>query len=343
MRRPIIITLLASLISSSAFPCTAFVIPAPAGALVGKTYDWDDGSGLVVVNPRGLEKRSVVFGLNERSVRWTSRYASLTFNQYGPEFPNGGMNENGLVAEILWLDESRFPARGADGKPSANQVQWVQYLLDTAGTLDEAIERAQGLHIYPLLDSPTHYFVCDRSGACATFEYLKEKLVISRGARALTNHTFADSMANLATYEGFGGRWPVPAHGIASLTRFAVASKYSAECPPTADCAFDVLKRVHVSDTQWSIVYDTARGLVHFRSEKAPEAKTVDLRRFDGACGSAPRILDINALIAGDVSDHMVRGTRSQIRGVLMQNAALRGHPILRELILLYPAITACR
>jgi choloylglycine hydrolase len=26
---------------------------------------------------------------------WTSRYGSITFNQYGREFPSGGINEKG--------------------------------------------------------------------------------------------------------------------------------------------------------------------------------------------------------------------------------------------------------
>lgn len=38
-----------------------------------------------------------------RSARlgWTSRYASVTFNQWGREFPMDGMNEAGLVVALV--------------------------------------------------------------------------------------------------------------------------------------------------------------------------------------------------------------------------------------------------
>jgi penicillin V acylase-like amidase (Ntn superfamily) len=31
----------------------------------------------------------------------------VTFNQYGRNFPSGGMNEAGLVIELMWLEGSR--------------------------------------------------------------------------------------------------------------------------------------------------------------------------------------------------------------------------------------------
>ncbi len=44
-------------------------------------------------------------------VHWTAVYGSISFNQYGKEFPTGGMNEKGLVVELMWLDETKFPAQ----------------------------------------------------------------------------------------------------------------------------------------------------------------------------------------------------------------------------------------
>jgi choloylglycine hydrolase len=32
-----------------------------------------------------------------KTISWISKYGSITFNQYGREFPTGGMNEKGLV------------------------------------------------------------------------------------------------------------------------------------------------------------------------------------------------------------------------------------------------------
>ncbi len=62
-----------------------FLIDGPDGPLVGKSYDWNDERGLVVVNKRGVIKRALVLSPGNAPARWTSRFASLTFNQYGRE------------------------------------------------------------------------------------------------------------------------------------------------------------------------------------------------------------------------------------------------------------------
>ena len=91
--------------------CTSFLLKHPKGPLMAKNYDWDVPDGLVVVNPRGLAKTALVPG-DASPVRWTSRYGSLTFNQYGREFPMGGMNETGLAMEVLWLPDTVYPESG---------------------------------------------------------------------------------------------------------------------------------------------------------------------------------------------------------------------------------------
>src|SRR5512138_3484587 len=91
------------LAAGPALPCSAFLADAAGGPVVGKSYDWRDERGLVVVNKRGLAKRALVLSPRDRPAAWRSRYASVTFNQYGRELPNGGMNEAGLVVEVLIL------------------------------------------------------------------------------------------------------------------------------------------------------------------------------------------------------------------------------------------------
>jgi penicillin V acylase-like amidase (Ntn superfamily) len=72
----------------------------------------------------------------EKAAEWVSRYGSVTFNQYGREMPNGGINEAGLVVETLMLPRARNPA------PTTGRaviVAWVQYQLDNSGTVAEVI------------------------------------------------------------------------------------------------------------------------------------------------------------------------------------------------------------
>src|SRR5258706_3986293 len=93
--------------------CTTFLVEAGGERAVGKCYDWHLGHGMVVANARGRVKRAIVLAPGERAAEWRAEHASLTFNQYGVELPNGGMNDAGLVVEIMWLDSTVVPAPDA--------------------------------------------------------------------------------------------------------------------------------------------------------------------------------------------------------------------------------------
>src|SRR5215831_2572293 len=105
--------------------CTTFMLTRGSERVVGKSYDWAMGQGLVIVNKRGVAKQSVPAKPGDRAAQWMSRHASVTFNQYGREFPTGGMNDAGLVVEVMWLDSSQYER--ADRRPSLNELQWIQY------------------------------------------------------------------------------------------------------------------------------------------------------------------------------------------------------------------------
>ena len=79
--------------SRSASACTTFMLERGGDRVVGKSYDWHMGQGLVLVNKRGVAKQSLPAKPGDRPAQWLSRHASVTFNQYGREFPAGGMND----------------------------------------------------------------------------------------------------------------------------------------------------------------------------------------------------------------------------------------------------------
>src|SRR5438067_1938354 len=105
MRRAICLLAVLAFIPRPTRACTTFLV----GDTVGKCYDWNMGQGLVLLNPRGLDKSAMPMSPTDRPARWHADHASLTFNQYGREMPNGGINEAGLVVEVMWLDETRLP------------------------------------------------------------------------------------------------------------------------------------------------------------------------------------------------------------------------------------------
>src|SRR5687767_7326686 len=133
-----------TLSGSFAFGCTAFCLKNSSEVLFGKNYDWSIGDGMLFVNKRGMSKISSLE--SEKNVaKWVSKYGSVTFNQYGWEQPSGGMNENGLAIELMWLDGTKYPK--ADGRPAIDVLEWIQYQLDTATNTAEVIRNAESVRI----------------------------------------------------------------------------------------------------------------------------------------------------------------------------------------------------
>jgi choloylglycine hydrolase len=280
--------------------CTTFAAGRGARTLVGKSYDFDFGHGLVVVNKRGLSKRAELMRPDQGTpARWTARYASLTFNQYGRELPLGGINERGLVVEIMWLQQTRFGAP-VKGRPTVNELQLIQHLLDTAATTAEAVAAARRLQVARIYGR-VHYMACDAGGACATLEYLDGKLVVHQGAalplRVLTNSTYARSLAAARRHRGLGGGRPTPG-GSSSLARYTRAATLARRMrAPTVAGAFSVLESVRQSMTQWQIVYEPARRRVHFRLPGDRRHTTVELGKLELACKTPVRIMDIKGTV----------------------------------------------
>ena len=104
------LVLLPCLLPFESYACTTFCLKNKSEVLFGKNYDWMIGDGLVFVNKRGVAKVSSEDG---NPAKWISKFGSVTFNQYGWESPSGGMNEAGLVIELMWLDDTQYPKADA--------------------------------------------------------------------------------------------------------------------------------------------------------------------------------------------------------------------------------------
>ena len=121
--KALIATLLVLALAVPGSACTTFCLRDGGRIVFGKNYDWSVGDGLLVVNKRGVARKADAES-DPRPASWTSKYGSVTFNQYGRDFPSGGMNEKGLAIELMWLEGSRYPA--ADARPGVDNLQWIQ-------------------------------------------------------------------------------------------------------------------------------------------------------------------------------------------------------------------------
>jgi choloylglycine hydrolase len=342
LRRAALLTLIAALLSAAgprpAEACTTFMLERGGERVVGKSYDWHMGQGLVIVNKRGVAKQSLPVKPGDRPAQWTSRHASVTFNQYGREFPAGGMNDAGLVVEIMWLDSSEYER--PDTRPTLNELQWIQYQLDSFASVAEMIAAAPAVRVSPVY-ARVHYLACDKTGACAAFEHVGGKQVVTPGARALTNHSYAESIA-------WAAKQTQPPTGAGSLPRFARAARQAAT-PPTGDpvaAAFGLLDGVRWSESQWNIVYDPVHLRISFRTRVSRGIKTLDLRKLDASCARPVALLDIDADMSGDVSDRLrpyeTTTNRSLVeRSVRRIRAQLPAGAV--DLIVAYPSALACK
>jgi choloylglycine hydrolase len=254
------------------------------------------------------------------------------------------MNEKGLVVEIMWLNDSRYPAK--DARPSLNELQWIQYHLDNHATVAEVVASAPKLRVAPAY-AKVHYMACDAGGACATFEYLGGKLVVHEGeglpAPALTNHPYDESVAYLRK----AGAEAPPGRG--SLPRFARAAK-AAESKEKGDPKERALKLLDSvsqgSYTKWNIVYDPKNLSVHFRTYDAKGLKTLNVAEVAASCKQAPVALDMNdRALEGDVTKSLTPMTLQRNRDLVKKSLAGLGGALpapLVEALVVYPSTLRC-
>lgn len=336
--------LLALSLSVPASACTTFCLRDGGRIVFGKNYDWGVGDGLLVVNKRGVARKAHLEGStgdDPRPASWISKFGSVTFNQYGRDFPSGGINEKGLTIELMWLAGSRYPV--ADARSGVDVLQWIQYHLDNHATVAEVLKSDKTLRIVGPV--PLHYLVADRQGQVAAVEFLDGRMVAHTGQKlpvaALANSTYAESLN--------AGR----TEGPSSLARFGRAAQrvrgFQAKGTDAVAYAFETLDQVaQPGYTQWSIVYEVDRGRVHFRTRDRRKVRSLDLKDVDFSCSTLVRVLDLDADAEGDVARLLVPYTREINRELV--RAAFRKTEFLAktpepelERVVRYPESAVCR
>lgn len=286
--------------------CTNFCMDTPDGPFFGSNLDlFIPADGLVFINPRGMAKESLPSqaGTTGQTAKWTSRYGSVTFNLIGREFAWGGMNEAGLVIGTMELRASEFPER--DERPGASAPAWVQYVLDTCGSIEEAVKVDAKIRIEDSV--PQHFLISDAKGNCAAIEWFDGKYQYRTGeslpVKALSNMPYDRA---LAAFKRGGPRWWWSNPGQ-SAERFAAAHERSKNFDPDGDIdavtytfgtLVDVVAAPH---TKWSIVYDIAKREIWYGTAVSRPVKHISFKNLDFSCKGTLMMLDVNAPVEGDV------------------------------------------
>jgi penicillin V acylase-like amidase (Ntn superfamily) len=316
------------LIPSAAAPCTRVTYTGPENTVItGRTMDWFQP---LYTNlwafPAGI-KRDGAAGAN--SISWIAKYGSVISAAYDAATADG-MNEKGLVANLLYLGTAQYGRRDP-ARPGLSVAGWAQYVLDNFATVSEAVDalKAEPFQIVsppmPGGYAPTmHLSISDASGDSAIFEYLNGKLVIHHGRQfqVMTNEPSYDQQLALDAYwKDIGGSAMLP--GTARpADRFVRASYYLGQAPKTADrreavaAMFSIVRNAsvpmgvsrpgspNVAATLWRTVSDQKDRLYFFESTTSPDVFWVSLDELKLGGGASTLKLDLsgNPDLAGDVA-----------------------------------------
>jgi len=293
--------------------CTSFCFDTPDGPIYATNLDLMTGEGHVFVNRRGIAKEGYRASTTGETAHWVSLYGSVTFNLVGRELPWSGMNEAGLVMSTMQLNASRCP--DADERPPLSEALLVQYMLDTCGSVREAIAAMVPVRLAQQ-ECASHYMLADATGDCAAFEFLDGQLIVHHGetlpVQALANAPYAAGVDYMEQ-----GLVPADNPG-ASVERVAAAADKMARYEPDqgvspVDYSFGVLTETvvapkkwwsdlfHEPYTRWNVVFDIDKQKVHFRTVKCPTVRHLSLSNLDFACEVPMLMLDVNAKLAGNV------------------------------------------
>ena len=286
--------------------CTRVVYSGKNGMVVtGRSMDWKtEMHSNLWVFPKGMERNGET-GAN--SLQWTSKYGSVVTSAFEIASTDG-MNEKGLVANLLWLPETEYPVRD-QSKPGLAITAWVQYMLDNFATVDEAVAFIDENTFQVVSDlmpdgsrlATLHLSISDATGDCAIFEYTGGKLTVyhSKEYKVMTNSpTYNKQLALNEYWKSIGGLSFLPGTNRPS-DRFARASFYINALPQTDDVriaiasVFSVIRNTSVpygistpefpeiSTTQWRTVSDSKNLLYFFESSLTPNTFWVNLRETD--------------------------------------------------------------
>lgn len=300
---------------------------ADGTVVVGRSMDWveDPGSEMWVF-PRGMKRHG---NAGPASLEWTSRFGSVGVSFYGIATADG-MNEKGLVANILYLAESDYGTSVA-GRPNLSIGGWAQYVLDNYATVAEAVaalEKEPFTIVAPVLPNGEpgvgHLSISDPSGDSAIFEYLGGRLKVHHGRRynVMTNSPpFDEQLALNAYWRQIGGDVMLPGT-IRASDRFVRASFYIDAIPENLAgsraiaSVFSVIRNAsaplgittpgepNVASTIWRTVHDQKARTLYFDSATSPTVFWVPLEKLDFTAGAAVKKLPLKAgeTYSGDAS-----------------------------------------
>jgi len=340
---PLLLIAIAALGVNTVDACTRVVYQGPNGTIItARSMDWNEDMGTNLwIFPSGMERNGEV---GPNSLKWTSKFGSVIATGYDSASTDG-MNEKGLVANLLWLAESEYGVW--DQKKAGLTISaWVQYVLDSYSTVDEAV-KGLSKEEFTIVTGSTpgrtslatlHLAISDATGDNAIFEYIGGKLVIhhNRSYQVMTNSPIFEKQLALNEYwKQIGGTVMLPGTNRAA-DRFVRASFYINAIPQTEDTrvaiasVFSVIRNAsvpfgistpgqpNISSTRWRTVADQKNKIYFFESALTPNTFWVEFKGIDFSSTGKVKKLSIsnNETYSGNTADKFVETKPFRFQGL---------------------------
>jgi penicillin V acylase-like amidase (Ntn superfamily) len=276
----VLMMFLCSPIFSQQLTCSAFVVNKNRVTLA-KNLDWELGTGLIVCNPKGENKTSIT---KPNGKNWVSKYASITFNHFGKDFPLGGINEKGLVIEELSTYPVKYPK--IKDKSTLNEFEWIQYNLDSFSSVKELIESLPETSIQKFYFD-LHFIAADKSGDAAVIEFIDGRAMVFTDSLlfnpVLSNNNYNELLRYKDLYKTTGRKILDVRNSQERFLKIIelIKTKKNFETVSQVNASMNILDSVKVQDTRWSIVYDITNMNIYFKTFLNEQIKKISFDQFD--------------------------------------------------------------
>ena len=297
--------------------------------ITARSMDWvEDMHSNIWVFPKGIERNGAA---GPNSITWVAKYGSVIVSSYELGTADG-INEKGLVANLLYLVESSYSDH-KNTKPLLSISLWAQFVLDNFATVKEAVRKLCS-EPFQILSSTLpngrpaqlHLSISDETGDSAIFEYIDGELIVHHGKQyqVMTNSPRFDEQIALNKYwEAIGGQVFLPGTNRAA-DRFARASFLINAIPTSIDPNYiaivpqntyanqaiasvtSVIRSVsvplgittpglpNIASTLWRTIADHKNKIYYFDSATSPNIFWVSLLDFDLREGALVKKLQLD-------------------------------------------------
>lgn len=314
--------------------CTRVICDGDDRYITARSLDWEENMPTSLwIFPKGLKRE----GGGDNPLKWTSKYGSVIAAGYDA-VTGDGMNEKGLVANMLWLSESRY---GKSNNPTLSIGALAQYVLDNYSNVNQAVQGLKELKFQIIAtklpgdtqNANMHLVISDSSGDSAIFEFIKGKMKVyhSKKYKVATNSpTFNKQLVINSYWKDVGGKAMLPGtHRPADrfvkasfYTNNTIKSKMYENKKMAVSRAFSIIRDASVPiginipnekkdlpSTLFRTISDQKELRYYFDAVVSPSVFWVDIKKLNLSKNGEVKKLDLSNYpnYSGEVSDMFIK------------------------------------